>query len=156
LKTKKVSGGSTACDRRTRSQVREVDPPPDDEPVEWLLVTALPIATAEQVREVIQYYAVRFMGEVLFRILKSGCRVEERRFEHIDRMLPCFAVYLIVAWRTLMVCRLARSAPDLDCEAIFDPADGSPSGWLFDERNRPGEPPSWGNSCRWSHSWAAM
>ncbi len=91
-------------------QVREVDPPPDDEPVEWLLVTTLPIATAEQVREMVQYYAVRFMVEVLFRILKSGCRVEERRFEHIDRMLPCVAVYLIVAWRTLMVCRLAQCA----------------------------------------------
>jgi hypothetical protein len=104
-------------------QVREIDPPPGDVPVEWLLLTTLPIDTAEQVRQVVHYYTVRFMIEVLFRVLKSGCRVEERRFEHIDRMLPCAAVYLMVAWRTLMICRLGRSSPDLDCEAIFDPAE---------------------------------
>jgi hypothetical protein len=33
--------------------VIEVDPPPGDEPVEWLLLTSLPVDTIEQVREVI-------------------------------------------------------------------------------------------------------
>jgi Transposase DNA-binding/Transposase Tn5 dimerisation domain len=104
-------------------QVREIDPPPSDVPVEWLLITTLPIETVEQVREIVQYYSVRFMIEVLFRVVKSGCRVQERLFEHINRMLPCLAVYWIVAWRTLMICRLGRSSPDMDCEALFDPAE---------------------------------
>ena len=63
------------------------------------------------------------MIEVFFRTLKSGCRVEERLFEHIDRLLPCLAAYLIVAWRTLYVCRLGRSCPDVSCEAVFEPAE---------------------------------
>ncbi len=46
------------------------------------------------------------MIEVFFRVLKSGCRVEERLFEHMDRLLTCLALYMIVAWRTLYVCRL--------------------------------------------------
>ncbi len=117
-------------------QAREVNPPADDEPVEWLLVTTLPIDSIEQVREILQYYTVRFLIEVLFRVLKSGCRVEERRFKHIDRMLPCAALYLIVAWRTLMVCRLGRSSPDLHCEAIFDPAEWK-SVWMVVQGNRP-------------------
>jgi hypothetical protein len=117
-------------------QVREINPPPGDERVEWLLITTLPITTAEQVREVIRFYATRFLIEVLFRVLKSGCRVEARRFEHIDRMLPCVAVYLIVAWRTFMVCRLGRSAPELDCEAIFDPAEWK-SAWMAVQRKKP-------------------
>lgn len=117
-------------------QVREVDPPAGDEPVEWLLITTLPIDNVEQVREIIRYYATRFMIEVLFRVLKSGCRVEERRFEHIDRMLPCVAVYLIVAWRTLMICRLGRSSPDLDCEAVFDPAEWK-AVWMAVTRKKP-------------------
>jgi hypothetical protein len=117
-------------------QAREVRPPEDDEPVEWLLLTTLPIDTMEQVRAILQYYAVRFLIEVLFRVLKSGCRVEERRFEHIDRMLPCAALYLIVAWRTLMICRLGRSSPDLDCETIFDPAEWK-SVWMVVKKNRP-------------------
>jgi hypothetical protein len=122
-------------------QVREVDAPADDVPVEWLLITTLPITSPEQVCEVIRYYAVRFMIEVLFHVLKSGCRVEERRFEHIERMLPCAAVYLIVAWRTLMVCRLGRSGPDLDCEAIFDPAEWKSVWMTVAKKKLPPRPP---------------
>jgi hypothetical protein len=117
-------------------QVREVAPPEGDVPVEWLLITTLPTGTVEEVRAIVAYYTVRFLIEVLFHVLKSGCRVEERRFEHIDRMLPCAAVYLIVAWRTLMVCRLGRSSPDLDCEAVFDPAEWK-SVWMTVKRKPP-------------------
>jgi len=103
--------------------VREPNPPAGEAPVEWLLVTTLPIDTAEQVRTIVEYYCVRWCIEILFRTLKSGCRIEQRRFEHIDRVLPCLGLYLIVAWRTLFVCRLGRSCPDMDCEAIFEPSE---------------------------------
>lgn len=103
--------------------VREPHPPEGDVPVEWVLLTSLSIDTAKQVRQVIAYYSVRWMVEVFFRTLKSGCRAEERRFEHIDRQLRCLAVYLIVAWRTLYVCRLGRACPEMSCEALFEPAE---------------------------------
>jgi hypothetical protein len=103
--------------------VAEVDPPEDDVPVEWLLLTSLPIDTIEQVRLVIQYYSTRWMVELFFRVLKSGCRVEDRRFEELERLLPCLAVYLIVAWRVLFLCRLGRGCPEMSCEAVFEPAE---------------------------------
>jgi hypothetical protein len=103
--------------------VTEVDPPDDDVPVEWLLLTSLPIDTVEQVRLGVQYYSTRWMVELLFRVLKSGCRVEERRFESLERLLPCLAVYLIVAWRVLSLCRLGRSCPEMSCEVVFDAAE---------------------------------
>ena len=116
--------------------VSEADPPPNDVPVEWLLLTSLPIDEIEQVRQVIQYYCVRWMIEVFFRVLKSGCRVEERRFEHIDRLWPCLAVYMIVAWRTLYVCRLGRSCPEVSCESVFEPAEWK-SVWTVVKRTQP-------------------
>jgi hypothetical protein len=103
--------------------VREIAPPSGDEPVEWLLLTSLPVDDAEQARQVIQYYCTRWMIEIFFRTLKQGCRVEERRFEHIDRLLPCVALFLIIAWRTLYVCRLSRSVPGISCEAVFEPSE---------------------------------
>jgi hypothetical protein len=103
--------------------VREPNPPAGAEPVEWVLVTTLPIDTPEQVRTVVAYYCVRWGIELLFRTLKSGCRIEQRRFEDIERVLPCLGLYLIVAWRTLFVCHLGRECPDLDCEAIFEPSE---------------------------------
>jgi hypothetical protein len=103
--------------------VTEADPPEDDVAVEWLLLTSLPIDTVDQVRLVIQYYSTRWMIELFFRALKSGCRVEGRRFEALERLLPCLAVYLIVAWRVLFVCRLGRSCPEMSCEAVFEPSE---------------------------------
>jgi len=120
--------------------VREVEPPEGEEPVEWILLTTLPIDTVEQVRQIIQYYSVRWMIEVLFRTLKSGCRVEERLFEDIDRLLPCVAVYLIVAWRTLMLVRLGRSCPDMNCECVFEPSEWK-SVWMVIHRKAPPRKP---------------
>ena len=119
--------------------VREPNPPQGEAAIEWLLVTTLPIETVDQVRQIVQYYCVRWkIGELLFRTLKSGCRLEERRFEHVDRLLACAAVYLIVAWRTLYLCRLGWSMPDLDCEVIFEPSEWK-SVWMAIHKE---EPPS--------------
>ncbi len=103
--------------------VREPNPPPGETPVEWILLTTLPIDTPEQVRMVVEYYCVRWTIEVFFRTLKSGCRIEHRRFEAVERVLPCLGICLIVAWRTLFVCRMGRECPELDCEAIFEPSE---------------------------------
>jgi hypothetical protein len=122
--------------------VREVNPPPDDVPIEWVLITSLPIETAEQVRLVVEYYSVRWMLEVYFRTLKSGCRVEDRRFETLDRMLPCLAVYMIVAWRTLLVCRIARALPDISCDVVFEPAEWKSVYWVINRQPPPTTPPT--------------
>lgn len=122
--------------------ITEVAPPEGDEPVEWLLLTSLPIDTGEQVNRIIEYYCMRWMIEVFFRTLKSGCRAEERRFEHIDRLLPCLAVYLIVTWRTLYVCRLGRSCPDMSCEVVFDRSEWQPVYQIVRREPPPKQPPT--------------
>ncbi len=122
--------------------VREIDPPADEAPVEWMLLTSLPVDDAEQVRQVTQYYCVRWLIEVFFRTLKSGCRVQERRFEHVDRMQPCLAVYLIVTWRTLYVCRLGRGLPEASCEAVFEPAEWKSVYRVVRRRPPPPQPPT--------------
>jgi hypothetical protein len=115
--------------------VREQTPPAGEPPVEWILVTTLAIDAHEQVRTIVEYYCVRWGIEILFRTLKSGCRIEQRRLEHIDRVLPCAAVYLIVAWRTLFVCHMGRNCPDMDCEAVFEPAEWK-AVWIAVKRKR--------------------
>jgi hypothetical protein len=128
--------------------VREVNPPPDDEPVEWVLVTTLPIDTVDHVREIVAFYCVRWMIEIYFRTLKSGCRVEDRRFEHVDRFTACLAVYQIVAWRTLYVCHLGRTSPDLNCEAVFDPSEWKSVWMAVHRKTPPRKPPRLENMLR--------
>jgi hypothetical protein len=116
--------------------VREPHAPRGEPPVEWILVTTLPIDTHEQVRTIVAYYVVRWNIEIFFRVLKSGCRIERRRFEHVDRVLPCLALCLITAWRTLFVCRLGRACPELDCQAIFEPSEWK-AVWVAVHRKKP-------------------
>jgi Transposase Tn5 dimerisation domain len=68
--------------------------------------------------------------------------VERRRFERLEALLPCVAVYLIVAWRTLFVCRLGRAFPDIDCEAIFEPSEWKSVYWVVHRQPPPAKPPT--------------
>ena len=128
--------------------VREEQPPSGEAPIEWLLWTNLPIDDVEAVRRIVQYYCTRWLIEVLFHVLKSGCRVEARRFEAFDRWTTCLAAYLVVAWRTLFVCRLGRSCPDLSCEAIFEPAEWQATWRVTKRQPPPSQPPPLGEFVR--------
>lgn len=124
--------------------VTEINGPEDDVPIEWLLLTSLPVADPAQAEDVVRFYCVRWMIEIFFRILKTGCRIEERRFENCDRLLACLGVYLIVAWRTLYVCRLARSCPEIPCDAIFEPAEWKAVWKIVHHADPPKQPPPLG------------
>ena len=56
--------------------------------------------------------------------------------------------YLIVAWRTLYVCRLGRGCPEISCEAVFEPAEWK-SVWKVVRRSvPPRDPPHLGEVVR--------
>jgi hypothetical protein len=99
--------------------VREVSMPAGEKPLEWLLLTNLPIGTLEAAALVVAYYSRRWSIETYFHILKSGCGIEELQFETLDRYQRCLAVYMVVAWRVYFVTMLGREYPGLPCEAVF-------------------------------------
>ena len=99
--------------------VREENPPLGEEPLEWLLLTSLPIENLKNALRVIDYYACRWQIEVFFRVFKTGCKVEEIQLETAERLRPCLALYKIVAWRVLYVTMLGRESPDLPCDVLF-------------------------------------
>ena len=51
-------------------------------------------------------------------------------------------MYLIVTWRTLYVCRLARAFPDNSCQAIFEPAEWKAVCQVVRRQPPPAEPPN--------------
>jgi hypothetical protein len=99
--------------------VKEENAPKGEEPVEWLLLTSLPIETFDEVTKVLDYYCCRWEIEVYFRTLKSGCKIEELQFERQDRFEVCLAMYMIVAWRVLYLLMLGRECPKMSCEAVL-------------------------------------
>lgn len=122
--------------------VRETKPTNQDEPIEWLLLTSLPVESQEQVELVIEYYMLRWMIELFFKVLKSGCKIESRRFEHIDRFLPALALYLIVAWRSLYVCRMSRAHSEKSCKHLYSDAEWQSVWHVVNRTSPPKKPPA--------------
>lgn len=120
--------------------VEEVNPPKGQTPIQWILITTLPIDELEMVRLIVEYYCVRWQIEIYFKTLKSGCRIEERYFETLPALLNCVAVYAIVAWKILYLCRLSRECPDIDCEVVFTPSEWK-SVYMATRREDPPETP---------------
>lgn len=106
--------------------VQEVNPPSDEEPIEWLLITSLPILAAEDVLQVVDYYRARWQIEVFFRIFKTGCQVERIQLETSSRLLPCLMLYKIIAWRVLYLTMLGRECPELPCDVLFPEDEWKP------------------------------
>jgi hypothetical protein len=92
--------------------VREIHPPPGEKPIEWLLATTEPIATAEQVARVVDIYRARWRIEEFFKALKTGCALKKRQLESFDALKKILAVSLVVAWRILLLRHESRHAPE--------------------------------------------
>ncbi len=98
----------------------EINAPSADEKIEWFLLTSYPITDAKTAIDVVNWYLCRWQIEIFFKILKSGCKVEELQFETMNATANCLALYLIIAWRVLYLTMLGRNCPDLNCDVIFE------------------------------------
>jgi hypothetical protein len=116
--------------------VEEVNGPQDGTEVNWLLITTLPTETIPQIELVIDYYVARWMIEVYFRTLKTGCKVEEIQLEAVHRVKNCLAFYKIIAWRILYLTHLNRECPDLPCDVVFDQEEWEPA-WEIVKQEAP-------------------
>lgn len=92
-------------------EAREVRPPKGGKSICWRLLTTLPVATVEAAVEKVRWYAQRGQIELLHKVLKSGCQVEQRQLETARRLQRVLMVDLIVAWRVLALCKAARQTP---------------------------------------------
>ena len=120
---------------------QEDNPPAGEEPVEWLLLSSLPVESFAQACETLQWYLCRWQIEVYFHILKNGCKIEQLQLQSRNRIEVALALYLIVAWRVLYLTRLGRTVPDLSCEVAFSPQEWRAVYWVSKREKPPSVPP---------------
>jgi hypothetical protein len=139
-------GGKTL--QVTAILAREEHPPEGEAPVEWRLLTNEELTSLEQCCERIDGYRRRWLVEIFFRILKSGCRVEALQLGTRERLERALALYLIVAWRIFALVTLGRECPELSCEVVFAPEEWQ-AAWIVARRERPpSTPPPLGQMTR--------
>lgn len=102
---------------------RERKPPKGEDPIEWLLLTSIPVEDFSGACLVVQWYRARWERELFFRVLKQGCQIERLRLETAHRLLNALAIYLIIAWRIHTITMMGRAYPDASCEVIFEPRE---------------------------------
>lgn len=100
--------------------VVEGDAPDGVDPVSWVLWSNLPVDTAEAVLRVVDAYRRRWLIEETFKVLKSGCQFEKKRFESAHTSQNAMALYLPIAADLLRLRNLARQPDDPDAAGLVD------------------------------------
>jgi hypothetical protein len=98
--------------------VEEPNPPPDQEPISWMLLTNEPIETRTQVEKVVDYYRARWTIEEFFKALKTGCAFEKRQLESYATLRNALAVFSVIAWRLLLLRTVSRDKPSAPADTV--------------------------------------
>jgi len=126
----------------------EINCPKGEEPIEWLLLTSLPTNKSEFILNVIHWYLCRWQIEIYFRVLKSGCKIEELQLEKAERLLPCLALYMIIAWRVMYVTMLGRSCSEMSCDVVFEDKEWKSVYMVINKKPPPQKPPTLDNMVK--------
>jgi len=118
-------------------RVWEPDPPPHVEPVEWFLLTNLPVETAAGAWEKVEWYCCRWVIEEFHKAQKTGCGIEDPQFTKADRLQPMIALLSVVAAMLLNLRDLSRDErlSDLPATEVVDEEYVEVlSGWRYGAR----------------------
>jgi Transposase Tn5 dimerisation domain/Transposase DNA-binding len=120
----------------------EINPPSEEDKIEWFLLTSYPVEDTKTAIEVVNWYLCRWMIEIFFKVLKSGCTIEELQFETLKATKNCIALYLIVAWRILYLTMLGRQCPDMNCDLVFEASEWQAVYMIIHKKPPPSEAPA--------------
>ena len=105
----------------TLLEAREIDPPANETPLLWRLLTAIEAGDAGAACEIIRLYRLRWRIEEVFRALKSdGMRLEETQMHDAARLFKLAVIGLEAACRTIQLVD-ARDGGPRPAADVIDP-----------------------------------
>lgn len=116
LKYKGADYAPLSC---TVIHVVEVTPLPDQEPIEWFLLTNMPLASEEDAYEKVGWYIKRWQIERFHYILKSGCGVEKLQQHDAEKLRKLILMYSIITLELQRLTYLSRLEPDVPCTQVM-------------------------------------
>ncbi len=94
-------------------RVAEIDCPTDAEPLEWILLSNVPVNGLADANQRIDWYQCRWIIEEYHKALKTGCQIEDMQFTTEDRLQPAIALISVVTVSLLQL-RDASRQPDAE------------------------------------------
>jgi hypothetical protein len=105
-------------------RVWEPRAPKGEEPLEWILLTNVPVDTPADAGQRVNWYEKRPIIEEYHKGMKTGCNIEGMKFERIERLEPAIAVLSVVA-TTLLQLRDAARVPNADTRLATEVIDAT-------------------------------
>jgi hypothetical protein len=106
----------------TLVEVREINPPVNEEPLHWRLLTSIAVGDAGAACEIVRLYRLGWRIEEMFRALKSdGMLLEETQMHEAERLFKLAVVGLAAACRTIQLVDACDGSPRPATDVI-DPA----------------------------------
>lgn len=104
-------------------RAKEMNPPEGVEAIDWTLLTNLPVTNFEEAIEKINWYKLRWKIEEYFKILKSGCKIENSRLSTREKLERLIAIKSIIAFKILYLSKVALSQSEEPCTKILTPQE---------------------------------
>ncbi len=98
---------------------KERGTPLGPEPIEWKLITNLPVTCKADAIRMLDWYSLRWKIEIFHKVLKSGCRAEDSKLRTAERLANLIAMMCILAWRVLWLTMTNRVSPALPAKLVF-------------------------------------
>ena len=105
--------------RLSAVHARETEPPAQGKRLEWFLLTSVPVNHVETAQLLLRWHALRWRVEDYFRVLKTGCRVQQLQHQTADRLKRAIALHAVIAWRIMLMTLLGREDPELPTQLLF-------------------------------------
>ena len=100
-------------------EAKEEHPPQGVAALSWRLLTSMALHHAADAMEKVRWYTLRWQIEVFHKVLKSGCKVEQRQLESASRLERCLALDMVVAWRILALSKVGIQTPGVSAAALL-------------------------------------
>lgn len=130
---------------------QEENPAPGRAAICWRLLSTQAVEGAAGAITQVRRSSQRWQIELFHKILKSGCRVEERQLESAERIRRCLALEVIVAARILALSKAGREAGSANPASDWLAEAEWKALWCHTHRRAtpPDEPPCTREAVRW-------
>jgi Transposase DNA-binding/Transposase Tn5 dimerisation domain len=97
--------------------------PKGRDPIEWKLITDLPVTSRASAIEKLRWYALRWKIETFHKILKSGCHAEQSKLRTAERLVNLMAIFCILSWRIFWLTMVSRMTGSAKPNLAFTPLE---------------------------------
>lgn len=91
----------------------------EEENLEWILISTLPVLDIQSAVEKAQWYSYRWIIEEYHKCLKTGCSIEKRHLQSAEGLMALVGILGIIATKLLELRSISREAEEIQVGEVI-------------------------------------